>query len=101
MNETDVDTFLYHNSLDNSQYQQRIARVSKRSNKKSLEIKWFEFCDLKTQQRFIFQEEVIFSEKNSVLGSTVRAIFSKLFIKQEYEYRFPYRSQKLTLDLQS
>ena len=33
-------------------------RVSRGSNKKSFAIKLFQFCDLKTQQRYILQEEV-------------------------------------------
>ena len=33
-------------------------RVSRDANKKSFAIKWFHFCDLKTQQQYILQEEV-------------------------------------------
>ena len=38
-------------------------RVSRGSNKKSFAIKLFQFCDLKTQQRYILQEEVNISKK--------------------------------------
>ena len=38
-------------------------RVSRGSNKKSFAIKFFQFCDLKTQQRYILQEEVDISER--------------------------------------
>ena len=38
-------------------------RVSRGSNKKSFAIKLFQFCDLKTQQRYILQEEVKISKR--------------------------------------
>ena len=53
LDETDVDNYFYHNIFDISQTQQRIVRVSRGSNKKSFAIKLFQFCDLKTQQRYI------------------------------------------------
>ena len=56
--ETDVDKYFYHNIFDNSQYQHQIVRVSRGSNKKSLTIKLFQFCGLKTQQSYIIQDEV-------------------------------------------
>ena len=46
--ETDVDSFFYHNIFDISQSQHRIVRVSRGSNKKSFAMKLFQFCDLKT-----------------------------------------------------
>ena len=58
LDETDLDSFFYHNIFDISQSQHRIVRVSRGSNKKSFAIKLFQFCDLKTQQHFIRQEEV-------------------------------------------
>ena len=61
--ETDVDSYFYHNIFDNSQSQHRIVRVSRGSNKKSFAIKLFQFCDLKTQQRYILQEEVNISKR--------------------------------------
>ena len=57
MDETDVDSYFYQNNFDISQSQRRIVRVSRGSNKKSFAIKLFQFCDLKTQQRYILQEE--------------------------------------------
>ena len=53
--ETDVDSYFYHNISDISQSHHRIVRVSKRSNKKSF--------DSKLQQRFILKEEVSISKK--------------------------------------
>ena len=62
LQETDVDSLFYHNIFDISHSQHRIVRVSRGSNKKSFEIKLFQFCDLTTQQRYIPQEEVIISK---------------------------------------
>ena len=105
LDETDVDIYFYLNILDISQSQHRIVRVSRGSNKKTVAIRLFQFCDLKTQQRYILQEEVNISKEMSLVWSTIfsncRAIFSKLLIKQASAYRFPYRSTKLRLDLQS
>ena len=60
---TDVDSYFYHNIFDISQFQHRIVRVSRGSNKKSFAIKLFQFCDIKTQQRYILQEEVNISKR--------------------------------------
>ena len=61
--ETDVDSNFYHNIFDISQSQHRIVRVSRGSNIKSFAIKLFQFCDLKTQQRYILQEELNISKR--------------------------------------
>ena len=63
LDETDVDSYFYHNILDISQSHHRIVRVSKGSNKKSFAFKVFHFCDSKLQQRFILKEEVSISKK--------------------------------------
>ena len=63
LDETDVDSYFYHNIFDTSQSNHRIVRVSRSSNKKSFAIKLFQFCDLKTQQRYILQEEVNISKR--------------------------------------
>ena len=63
LDQTDLDSHFYHNIFDISQSQHRIVRVSRGSNKKSFAIKLFEFCDLKTQQRYILQEEVNISKR--------------------------------------
>ena len=65
VDETDVDSYFFHNTLDNSQSHNRIVRVSKGSNKKSFAFKVFHFCDSKLQQRFILKEEVSIS-KNEI-----------------------------------
>ena len=63
LDETDVGSYFYHNIFDTSQSQHRIVRVSRGSNKKSFVIKLFQFCDVKTQQRYIVQEEVNISKR--------------------------------------
>ena len=63
LDETDVDSYFYHNNFDISQSQHRIVRVSRGSNKKSFAIKLFQFYDLKTSQRYIHQEEVNISKR--------------------------------------
>ena len=63
LDETDVDSYFYHNILDISQSHNRIVRVSKESNKKSFAFKVFRFCDSKLQQRFNLREEVSISKK--------------------------------------
>ena len=63
LDETDVDSYFFHNILDNSQFHHRIVRVSKGSNKKSFAFKLFYFCDSKLQQRFILKEGVTVSGK--------------------------------------
>ena len=63
LDETDVDSYFYHNIFDISHSQHRIVRVSRGSNKKSFAIKFFQFCDLKTQQRYILREEVNISKR--------------------------------------
>ena len=63
LDETDVNSYLYHNILDISQSHHRIVRVSKGSNKKTFAFKVFCFCDSKLQQRFILKEEVSISKK--------------------------------------
>ena len=65
LDETDVDSYFYHNILDISQSHNRIVRVSKGSNKKSFAFKVFQFCDSKLQERFILKEEVSIS-KNEI-----------------------------------
>ena len=63
LDETDGDSYFYHNILDFSQSHHRIVRVSKGSNKKSFAFKVIHFCDSKLQQRFILKEEVRISKK--------------------------------------
>ena len=63
LDENNVDSYFYNNIIDVSQSQHQIVRVSRGSNRKSIAIKFFQFCDLKTQQRYILQEEVNLCKK--------------------------------------
>ena len=63
LDETDVDSYFYHNILDISQSHHRIVRVSKGSKKNSFAFKLFHFCDSKLQQPFILKEDVSISKK--------------------------------------
>ena len=63
LDETDVDSYFYHNILDISHSHHRKVPVSKASDKLSLAFKVFHFCDSKLQQRFILKEEVSISKK--------------------------------------
>ena len=61
--ETDVDSYFYHNILDISQSHHRIVLVSEGSNIKSFAFKVLRFCDSKLQRRCFLKEEVSISEK--------------------------------------
>ena len=63
LDETDVDSYFYHNILDISQSHHRLVRGSKGSNKKSFAFKVFQFCDSKLQQQFVLKNEICISEK--------------------------------------
>ena len=63
LDKTDVNSFFYHNIFNMSQSQHRIARVSRGCNEKSFAIKLIRFCDLKTQQRYILQQDVNISKR--------------------------------------
>ena len=78
LDETDVDSYFYHNILDHALIDNQIVRVSKGSNKKILLSNYFNFCNLKNQQRFILEEEVSVSLKElAAILNTLR-----LFLKQ-------------------
>ena len=61
----------------------------------------FHFCNLKTQQRYILQEEVnIFRKELTSLVKSLRDVLQALMTLTSV-YRFPYRNPKSRLDLQS
>ena len=100
LDETDVDSYFYHNILDISQSHNRIVRVSKGSNKKSFPFKLFHFCDSKLQQRFILKEVVSISknEIESLLDSLGE--FLKAFDQANKVSQIPLPKPKSRLDLQ-
>ena len=101
MDETDVDSYFYHNIFDDSQSQHRIVRVSRGSNKKSFAIKLFQLCNLKTQQRYILQEEVKISKRElTCLVDSLRD-FLKTFYQDSKRIQIPLPKPKLRLNLQS
>ena len=63
LDETDVDSYFYHNFLYISQSHHQGVRVSKGSNKKPSAFQMFHLCNSKLQQRFILKEEVSISKK--------------------------------------
>ena len=79
MDESDADSYFYHNIFDISQSQHRIVRVGRGSNKKSFAIKLFQFCDLKTQQGYILQEEVNISKRDLTCLVDNLSVFLKIF----------------------
>ena len=99
LDETDVDSYFYHNILDISQSQNRKIRVSKGSNKKSFAFKVFHFCDSKLQQRFILKEEVSISktEIESLLDSLGE--FLKAFDQANKVSQYPLPKPKFEIGL--
>ena len=97
MDETDVDSYFYHNIFDISQSQHRLVRVRKGSNKKKFAIKLLPFCDLKTQQRYILQEEMNISKRE--LGSVVDSSFDILrtFDKESKCLQVPLPKSKIEI----
>ena len=98
LDETDVDSYFYHNILDISQSHHRIVRVSKGSNKKSFAFKVFHFCDSKLH--LFSRKKSAFPKKKLNLYSTVSVNFSKLLIQPTKCRGFHYSNLNLTLDLQ-
>ena len=86
LDETDVDSYFYHDILDIALIDNRIVRVSKGSNIKIFAFKVFQFGNLKNQQRFILEEEVSVSlKKLAAILNTLRQ-----FLKQnDKTVKFP------------
>ena len=71
MDETDIDTYFYHDIFDIALKDNRIVPVCKGSNKKNFAFKLFQFRNLKNQQRFIPEEDksVSFKKLASILNT--------------------------------
>ena len=80
LDKTDVNSYFYHNIFVISQFQHRIVQVSRGSNRKAFAIKLFQFGDLKTQQRYIIQNEVIISKKELTCLVDSLCDFLKTFV---------------------
>ena len=63
LDETEVDSYFHQNFFDNSQSPLRIEQVTKGSNKNSFTIELFQFCNLRTKQQNMFQEQVNISKR--------------------------------------
>ena len=86
LDETDVDGCSHRKILDISLIGNRIVRVSKSSNQKNFVFKLFQFCNLKTRQRVILEEEVSVSLKE--LGANLNTL--RQFLKQyDKTVKFP------------
>ena len=99
MDGTGADSYFYQNVYDISQSQHRIVRVSKGSNRKTLALKLFQFCNfnLKTQQRYILQKEVNFSQEElSCLVDSLRG-FLRTFDKMSNCLQFPLTKPKVNI----
>ena len=97
LDETDVDSYFYHNIFDNSQSQHRIVRVSTGSNKKSFSIILFQFCDLKTQQRYILQEEGNISKRELTCLTDNMRDFLKTFDQASRFIQIPLPKPKVEI----
>ena len=97
LDETDVDSYFYHNIFDISHSQHRIVRVSRGSNKKSFAIKLFQFCALKTQQRYILQEEVNISKRELTCLVDILRDFLKTFDKASKCIQIPLPKPKVEI----
>ena len=87
LDETDVDSYSCHNIFDICQSQPPKVRESKGSYKKSSAFKSFQVCFMKTQQRYILQEEMNISEIQ--LSSLVHSLRdSKLLIERARLQKF-------------
>ena len=86
LDDTDVNSYFYHNILDIALIDNRTVRVSKGSNKKYSALKLFQFCNLKNQQQFILEEDVSISLKElAAILNTLRQ-----FLKQyDKTVKFP------------
>ena len=97
LDETDVDSYFYLNIFDISQSHHRKVRKSIGSNKNSFAIKLIQFCDLKTQQRYILQEEVNISKRElTCLVDNVRD-FLKTFDKASNCIQIPLPKPKVEI----
>ena len=97
LDETDVDKNFYHNIFDVSQSEHRLVGVSRGSNKKSFAMKLFQFCDLSTQQRYIFQEEVNISNRELTCLVDSLLDFLKTFDKASKCIQIPLPKPKVEI----
>ena len=81
LDETDVDSYFYHNILDISQSRHRIVRVSKGSNEKVICLQSVSVLRFKVTAAIHSQRRSQHFQKKLSLYSTLWVNFSKLLIK--------------------
>ena len=94
LDETDVDSYFYHNIFDILQSQHRIVQVTGGSNKKTSAIRFFQFCDLKTQQHYILQQEVNISKRELTSLVDSLRVFLKIFDQASKCTQIPFPNPK-------
>ena len=92
LDETDEDTFFYHNNFDILQCQLRTVRVSNGSKKSLLQPSSSGFAKLGHSGIISFKKNLQYPKEDSVPWSTVCPTFSKPSIKLEKVNRFSYWS---------
>ena len=97
MDETGVNSYIYHNILDISRSHHRIVRVSKGSKKTSFAFKVFHFCDSKLQQGLFSSKKSAFSKKE--IGSLLDSLgeFLKAFDRANKVSQIPLPKPKLQI----
>ena len=100
LDETDVDSYFYHDNLDISQSHYLIVRLSKGSNKSLLHSKCFVFAIQSYSSDLFSRQKSAFPKRKLSLYWTVWVSFSKLLIKPTKYRRFHYPNLNLRLDLE-
>ena len=97
LGETEVDNCFYYNIFDISLSQHRLVRVNRSSNKKSFATKLFQFCDLKTQQRYSLQEGVNISKREFTCLVENQREFLKTFDQANKRIQIPLPKPKVEI----
>ena len=100
LDETDVDSYFYHNILDISQSHHRIVRVRKVKTKFFLHSKCFIFVIQSYSSGLFSRKKSAFLKRKLILYSTAWVNFSKLLIKPTKYGTFDHPNLNLRLDLQ-
>ena len=100
LEETDVDSYFYHNFLDISQSHHRVVELAKDPTKSLLHSKCFIFAIQSYSSDLFSRKKSTFPKRKLSLYSTVWGNFSKLLIKPTKYRRSLYLNLNLRLDLQ-
>ena len=99
LDETDVDSYFYHNIFDTSRFQHRIARVSKGSNKTSTAKKvvpnlWFE----DTVALYPLRRSESLQSRSQFFHRQFGRFFSNFLLRQVGVYKLPLPKTKIELE---